>query len=333
VAVPPKLVALVARSFAPLVAAMLVAPVVRADRTTDAEDLFRRAKGLIAQDKYVEACPLLEESYRLERARGTLLNLALCHEHVGKTSAAWGEFRRVEQEERASGAANESRIELARAHANELESRVSRLEIVVRPEARAAGLVIKVDGEVKGEPLWAGVPVDAGTRTVEASATNKKPVVIKVEVDDGGALVAVTIPILADAPIAAPVALAGGANLDELEHYASNRARRTSGFVVGGIGLVTLAVGGAFGVAAIVNDSDAKACSPCIRGSAEANASDRSTDRAFAFANVSNLTVPLGALGTLIGTYLVLSAGPIRRVAVAPVASARSGGLLMSGRW
>ena len=315
-------------------ALLLAAPSVRADRTSDAEDLFRRAKALIAQNKHGEACPLLEESYRLERARGTLLNLALCHEQIGKTSAAWGEFRRVEQEERASGAPNESRVQLARDHADKLQSRVSRLRIVVPPASRVPGLVVKVDGEARGEPLWAGVPVDPGTRLVEATAPNKKPVAIKVKVDDEGVLVGVTIPVLADAPIAAPTAAAGGgANLEAVEEYASNRARRTTGFVIGGIGLVTLAAGAAFGVAAILNDSDAKKCSPCTRGTAEAGASDQSTDRAFVFANIANVTVPLGALGTAVGAYLVLSAGPSRSVALVPVTTAHSGGLSMSGRW
>jgi hypothetical protein len=323
----------VARSIVLLAATLLVAPAARADRTSDAEDLFRRAKGLIAQNKHVEACPLLEESYRLERARGTLLNLALCHEQIGKTSAAWGEFRRVEQEERASGAANESRVQLAREHADKLQPRVSRLKIVVPPDARAPGLVVKVDGESKGEPLWAGVPVDPGTRSVEVSATNKKPLVMKVKVDDEGVLVSVTIPVLADAPVEAPPAAAAGANLEELEEYASNRARRTTGFVIGGIGLATLAVGAAFGVGAIINDNDAKKCSPCTRGTAEASASDQSTDRAYVFANIANVTVPLGALGSIVGAYLVLSAGPSRKVAVVPVTSAHSAGLSMTGEW
>ena len=80
--------------------------------------------------------------------------------------------------------------------------------------------------------------------------------------------------------------------------------------MIGGIGLATLAVGAAFGVGAIINDSDAKKCSPCVRGTADASASNQSTDRAFVFANISNVTVPLGALGTLVGAYLVLSCRP-----------------------
>ena len=313
---------------------VLFALPVRADRTTDAEDLFRRAKGLIAQNKWDDACPLLEESYRLERVRGTLLNLALCHEHVGKTASAWGEFRAVEQQERAVAAPNESRVQLAREHAEKLLPRLSRLKIVVPREARVPGLVVKVDGEPKGEPLWVGVPVDPGTRSVEASATNKKPTVMKVKVDDEGVLVSVTVPVLADVPIAAPAVVAGGGtDIAAVEQYASNQARRTTGFVIGAVGLATLAVGAAFGVGAVINDSDAKKCSPCVRGTTDASASDQSTDRAFVFANISNVTVPLGALGTLVGAYLVLTAGPSHRLAVVPATATRGAGLSMSGRW
>jgi tetratricopeptide (TPR) repeat protein len=322
----------VAWSIALFGAMVLVAPAARADRITDAEDLFRRAKALIAQDKYDDACPLLAESYRLDPGMGTLLNLALCHEHVGKTASAWGEFRAVEQQARAAVPPNEGRAQLAREHADKLQPRLSRVKIVVANEARAPGLVIKVDGEAKGEPLWAGVPVDPGTRTVEASATDKKPVVMKVKIDDEGVLAAVTIPVLADAPVAAPTS-GGGAELEAVEAYASNRARRTTGFVIGGIGLATLAVGATFGIAAILDDNEAKTCSPCIRGSAEANASDHATDRALVFANIANVTVPLGVIGSVVGAYLVLGTRPGRSVSVVPVTSPTSAGVAMSGLW
>jgi hypothetical protein len=308
----------------------------RADRISDAEDLFRRAKALMAQNKHEEACPLLGESYRLDPGMGTLLNLALCHERIGKTASAWGEFRAVEQQARAAAPPNESRAQLAREHADKLQPRLSRVKIVVPPDARVPGLVVKVDGEAKGEPLWAGVPVDPGTRVVEASATNKKPLVMNVKVDDEGVLRTVTIPVLADAPLAMPASTPdarAGAGLDEVEEYASIRARRTTGFVIGGIGLATLAVGAVFGVAGIVNDNEAKKCSPCVRGSSDASASDQATDRAFVFANISNVTVPLGAIGAAVGAYLVLTAGPSRKVAVVPVTTATSAGFSMAGQW
>jgi hypothetical protein len=321
-------------SIALLVAMTAVASTARADKITDAEDLFRRAKALMAQHKHDEACPLLSESYRLDPGVGTLLNLALCHERIGKTASAWGEFRSVEQQARATTPPNETRARFARDHAEKLEKRLSRVKITVPTEARVPGLVVKVDGEAKGEPLWAGVPVDPGTRVVEATATNKQPVTLKVKVDDEGVLQNVTIPVLADVPVVAPIVPASSAGaMEAVEEYASNRARRTTGYVIGGIGVATFAVGVVFGVAAIVNSNEAKKCSPCTRGSSDAAASDQATDRSLVFANISNVTIPLGLVGSAVGAYLVLSAGPGHKVAIAPLTTRSSAGLSMSGAW
>lgn len=314
-------------------ALLLLAAPARADKVADAEDLFRRAKALMAQNKPAEACPLFQESYKSDPAPGTLLNLALCHEAIGKIASAWGEFRLAEQQARAASPPREDRIKLAREHAEKLEPRLSRIKIVVPPEARAPELVVKIDGEPKSEVLWPGVAVDPGTRLVEASAPGKKPVSMKVKIDDEGVLQNVTIPALADLPVVAPPP-AGGTDVRELEEYASNRAKRTTGFVVAGIGLATLTAGAVFGVAAIINDGNAKDCkAPCYIGSDEAVASDQATDRALVFANISNVTIPLGAVATAIGAYLVLSAGPSSRKAttIAPYTTSRGGGLSIGG--
>ena len=312
--------------------AMSLAPAAHADRTTDSEDLFRRGKALLAESKYVEACPLLGESYRLEPTMGTLLNLAICHEHVGRIASAWGEFRSVEQQAHLAAPPNESRAQFAREHADKLEPRLSRLKIVVPAESRAPGLVIKIDGEEKSEPMWAGVPIDPGTRSVEVSATLKTQLTLTLKVDDEGVLQSMTVPVLADAPFV-EVPTSGGAKLEDVEAYASRSARRSTGFVLGGIGLVTLATGAVFGIAALANDGDAKGCSPCLRGSEAASGSDKATDRALVFANIANVTVPLGALGAAFGAYLVLTAGASRKMTVAPLTSPKNAGLSMSGNW
>ena len=308
--------------------------VAHADRITDAEDLFRRAKALLVAGKVGDACPMFAESYRLDPGMGTLLNLALCHEQIGKTASAWGEFRSVEQQARVMNPPNESRAQLAREHADKLQPRLSRLRIVVPPAARVPGLVVKVDGEEKSESLWTGVAVDPGTRVVEASAPHKKPSQTKVKIDDEGVVQDVTLKALEDVPVAAaPPPTASNADLDSLDAYAANRAKRITGYVIGGVGLAVLATGGVFGIGAIINDNDAQRCGPpCYRGSNEASASDRATDRALVFANVANVTIPIGAIGVLAGTYLLLTSTP-KKVSLLPRATFGGGGLDLTGQW
>jgi hypothetical protein len=313
---------------------LLFAVPARADKIADAEDLFRRAKALMAQGKYEEACPMLNESYRSDPATGTLLNLALCNERIGKSASAWGEFRLVEQESRAATPPREDRVILAREHAEKLEPRLSRIKLVVSPAARAPGLVIKVDGEEKGEASWTvGIVVDPGTRLVEASAPHKKTATLKVKIDDEGVFQDVTLPPLADAPVEVVALGSNTADLARVEEYASSRARRTTGYVIGGIGLVIIGTGATFGVAAIINNNEAKNCgAPCYRGEAGAISSAQATDRALIFANIANVMVPLGVVAAGIGTYLLLTSGQ-RKISFAPSVSPRAASLDLSARW
>lgn len=290
-------------------AIVLVASAARADKLTDAEELFRRAKGLMAEKKDREACPLLEESQRLDPQMGTLLNVAICHENVGKIASAWGEFRAVEQQARTAG--RDDRVKLAHDRAAKLEPRLPRLKIVA--VEHPTGLVVKVDGEPKGEPLWPGVAVDPGTRIVEVSAPNKLPATVKAKVDDEGALVTVTLPKLEDAPIpkVGPV-VDPDAERRENERHSANRAKKTAGVVVGASGIAALVAGGVFGVLAITTDHGAtSACpAPCVAESNAARTADDHTDHAFAFANIANVAIPVGAIATAIAAYLFFSAGP-----------------------
>ena len=60
---------------------------------TDAEVLFDQGRKLMGQQRYEEAAHKLEQSESLDPGVGTLLNLADCYVHLGRTASAWATYR------------------------------------------------------------------------------------------------------------------------------------------------------------------------------------------------------------------------------------------------
>ena len=115
-----------------------------ADDKALATILFRDGRALMAAGRIPEACAKLEESQRLDPGGGTLLNLALCHEHEGRLARSWSEF--IEAELVARGDGRGDREVEAASHVRALEPRLPRLTIVVPPAAQVEGLEIERDG-------------------------------------------------------------------------------------------------------------------------------------------------------------------------------------------
>lgn len=230
-----------------------------------ADALYRQARDLMAAGKYDEACPKLAQSQQLDPATGTLLNLAACHEKQGKLATAWLEYSDALVAARRDG--REDRVQYARERAAELEPKLSRLTLVLAPNADAPGLTIELDGTSVGSAVF-GVPtpVDPGKHSVRASAPGKKPQILSIElaVADQQSL---SIPPLEDAPAQAapadapPVARTDNPvtpdapRSDELQR----RPIPTSVYLSGGITLALAASASVTGVAYLNKKSDYEA--------------------------------------------------------------------------
>jgi hypothetical protein len=298
-----------------LAAAILAAPLGAGAQSSDkagAESLFQEGKALIAQGKTAEACPKFAESQRLDPSAGTLLNLARCHEQLGRTASAWATYKEAATLARAVGQTD--REAAAKDFASKLEPRLSRLRI----EAKSApsGVAIKRDGVLVGEgALGSAIAVDPGEHTVEATAPGFKPWSTKITVGAEADTKSVTVPAMepassaaaggnGDAPgrVAAPEASSGGKS-----------GMRTAAFVVGGAGVVALGVGAVLGGLAASDAGELEKACPAGACSAE---DMQRVYSARTKATVSTVGIGVGAAALGAGVVLfLLSRSPSKEAA------------------
>ena len=244
-----------------VVVALATAPsVARAQTAANqaaAEALFEEGRRLLAAGSLAEACPKFAESQRLDPGAGTLMNLAACYERAGQTASAW-----VTYKEAAIAAERSGRTEWAQ-KANErtatLGPSLSRIEVVVPESSRFEGLTLTRDGSPMGQGEWGvSIPVDPGTHVIEATAKGRAPWSTKVDVKPKGDKVSVAIPVLE--PVKEePKAVAVEPSLSPLpERRPADQTMRTTGLVLGGVGIVGIGAGAVLGLLAMGDASDAK---------------------------------------------------------------------------
>lgn len=230
-------------------AAEAAEPVAQTDAQAAARTLFDEGRKLMDAEDYAAACPKLAESYRLNPGGGTLLNLALCHEKVGKTATAWAEFREAERLARRDE--RPDRAAFATEHAGKLESVLSHLRIVVPAGARAAGLEVRRNGVLVGEGAWGeSIPVDPGEQVVEVTAPSRRRARKVATVAPGGGSAEITIEPLEAEEMTRSVVTSRPGAAPPRGTASSGSTERTIGLVTGGVGLVALGVGGYLGLTA-----------------------------------------------------------------------------------
>jgi hypothetical protein len=275
-----------------------------------AEALFNQGRELMTAGKFAEACPKFEASQQLDPGLGTMLNLAECYEKTGRTASAWAEYREAIPLARAAG--SKARQDLATERAQALQERLSTLTIrAMSGDDSNAHLEIRRDGVALQEAeLGAPIPVDPGEHVIEAVAPGKQPWSSKVQVGPNAAKVAVDIPTLkASDSAAAPPTQAPATTTTTITSPPADTgtdpgaARRTTGLILGGVGVVGIGLGAFFGVSASSKWSDAKdKCTDYPYGCGEDGASKQADARSAATIS----TVGFVAGGALLAAGAVL---------------------------
>jgi hypothetical protein len=176
---------------------LAIAPALPAHaQRAEARQRFDEAEALYSKGKIAEACDLFEESNRLEPSAGTLINLGLCKEKLGKLASALAAF----QDARARAKSPDKKKKAAEGVAA-LQARVSRLTVAVAPEAGAPGLTVSRDGErIDASDLGKPVPVDGGSYEIAASAPGYRPWSTSIRVAPQRDKARVSVPRLVEDP-------------------------------------------------------------------------------------------------------------------------------------
>lgn len=284
---------------------LLLAPAAaRAQDATEATaaSLFDEGMKLMDQGRYAEACPKLARSHQIAPTGGTVLNLGDCYERAGQYASAWSAYKQAAA--RAAEAGKKDFETMALDRAKKIEPKLSHLTLkVTRP---AEGMEIKRDADTVTRAEW-GVSalVDPGAHRFEVTAPGAKKwtTMITLSPGENKTLAIPELETQAKPAASGPEPSRPPAS----EPRSDGSTQRTIGFVVGGVGLVGIAVGSIFGVEAMSKDSDAKShCRTTNLCDAEGVKLGKDAHDA---ATVSTIAFSVGGAALLLGAVLVFSAG------------------------
>ena len=258
-----------------------------------AQTAFDDARTLFDRGEYAAACEKFALSRKLDTKLGTIMNLAICLDRIGRIASAYAELGDAESLGRREGRAAVVKDAAARAQA--LAPRLPRLRLHVDPSVRQ----LDIDGAHLDPIAWStDIPLDPGAHTLHAGAAGRISVEIKVAVREAS-VTTVDVGPLAETPMpASPPATSAATRAPFSPPRASSG--RTLGIAIGGAGLAVVAAGAVFGGLAIGRRHDAEeAClaSDCGRGA--------SINReASAFAWTSNIAIGVGVAAVVTGVVL-----------------------------
>ncbi|MGZ6092604.1 MAG: tetratricopeptide repeat protein [Polyangiales bacterium] len=247
--------------------------------------------------RYEEACQKFAESYRLDAAAGTLLNLAVCHEKVGKIASAWGEFRQALFDAKKAG--RPDREALAKEHIDVLEPDLPYLTVEVPTAMRVSGLEVVRNGSVLHEGGWGTeLPVDPGDVEIVGRAPGFKPRTWKIKIEKKEHK-SITLQPLAKAPVPVMVVSDPGWS-----------TTKKIGLGLMGVGVAGLGLGTYFGLKAIDAKHKSDDACPVFDGErrcGQTGVSQMSSARTNSW--LTDVAIGVGLGSAVVGTYLFVTGG------------------------
>lgn len=288
---------------------LLCEHVARAEGSPAAEQFFLDGRAAMKRGEFEKARAMFAESQRLDPAPGTLVNLAVAEEKVGKLSLAWDHARAAME----GLPEADDRKTVARTLRDTLEPRLARLTLRA-DKALPEGTKISVDDvELSVASLGVALPEDPGEHRVVIKSPGRKDLAVGVKLAEGGkeTYTVQLGEISTEKVTSKPEGGTAGAMGTDGGAGGETSPLRTVGFITGGVGIAGVAVGSVFGVLTI--DKKNVTDDHCKNGCDSTGSAAQSDGRTFG--TVSTVSFIAGA---------VLLAGGVTLVLISPRAEKKS---------
>jgi hypothetical protein len=250
----------------------------------------------------------------LDPSIGTLLNLGLCEEALGRTATAWTMLREFVD----SAPTSDSRLGLARKKITKLEAELPWVRLVLAPGTEQ--VVVYLDGiELRGASLSEAVPVDPGEHSARVSLSTGETSELRFQIHRGEKL---DVRLLAPSRLLAPVATKPALPASSPEPVPPKAAvpatgvtptphdrngERVAAYVVGAVGVAGLVTGTVFGLMALRDRNVVR--DHCPNHECQDQAGLDAVESGPRNETVANVALVVGALGLLTGGVLLWHSG------------------------
>ena len=340
------------------------AAIAQTDVKALAREHFQKGVAAFNDKRFGEAASEFDEAYRLSPATVVLYNIGQVDVILGRPVEAVATFERYLAEGAAS-IPTERQAEV-RAEIDKQRTRIGTVTVSTQP----AGAQVRVDGLLVGKtPLAHPISVAAGKHTIEAQLPRYAPQVRELDVA-GKARVEIELrlrPVLpiASEPSGPPVgsvlpaptqvvtplpssqtqALSIAAVQPPSEEKTSRNWRRTSGYIVAGIGILAAITGGVVAIQSASAAGNAKdraisAADAKMPVQADLNSYDQAKldfDAAKSRNRIGWTVAGIGSAVLVGGVVLVLTSPEQKSTVgfngVTPILTAHAGGLAVQGAW
>lgn len=146
-----------------------------------ARELFQQARKAADANDLETACPKFEESYRLDPAVGTLLNMAECDNRAGRLAIAWAKLQTALEQLPST----DDRRPAVQRVARDLDTRVPKLTIGIKPGTTVECTVMRDNVPIRSGSLGVRLPVDPGHHVVTVNANGRRPQQYDVDLAEG----------------------------------------------------------------------------------------------------------------------------------------------------